>query len=104
MIHLVEGLNRYYSKFPDRKKGNFILRKVINSNPVVKSQKTFTAQIWFSYNGTSIVICEANISKRVVTEPEKVKIIEELSVLLTESLLEYISTKNFKELCNDPNE
>ena len=38
---IVEGLNVYYEGFPNRRKGYFVLHKIIDTNPVVKSQKTY---------------------------------------------------------------
>lgn len=48
----------------------------------------------------NIIAINVRISQRVVTEAEESKIQAELVIILTKSLLEYVNSQNFKELCN----
>lgn len=101
---IVEGLNQYYGTFPNRRVGNFVLRKVIENNIVVKSQKLYRVQIYFVGKKGPHVAVEANIHHRVVTDEEEAKVLSLLTTSITKSLLEYINTEKFKELCYDSNE
>ena len=101
---IVEGLNIYYEGFPNRKKGYFVLHKIIDTNPVVKSQKTYRMQVWFVGKGIKEPAFGAQTTQRVVTDAEGIKTLSLLTTAITKSLLEYINTQNFKELCNDTNE
>lgn len=47
MNDIVEGLNKYYETFSNRRVGHFVLRKVIENNVAVKSQKLYRIQIYF---------------------------------------------------------
>lgn len=101
---IVEGLNQYYETFPNRRKGYFILHKIIDSNPVVKSQKTYRMQVWFVSGKEKIPAFGTQYSNRIVTDAEETKALSLLTTSITKSLLEYINKQDFKELCNDSNE
>ena len=104
MNDIVEGLNKYYETFHNRRVGHFVLRKVIENNVAVKSQKLYRIQIYFVGKKGPHVAVEANIHHRVVTDAEEAKVLSLLTTSITKSLLEYINTQDFKELCNDTNE
>ncbi len=99
--NIIEGLNVYYEGFPNRRKGYFVLHKTIDSNPIVKSQKTYRMQVWFVNGKEKIPSFKAQYSNRIVTDAEEDKALSSLTTSITISLLEYINTQNFKELCND---
>lgn len=101
---IVEGLNQYYETFPNRRNGYFILHKIIDSNPVVKSQKTYRMQVWFVSGKEKIPAFGTQYSNRIVTDAEETKALSLLTTSITKSLLEYINKQDFKELCNDSNE
>lgn len=101
---IVEGLNVYYEGFPNRRKGYFVLHKIVDTNPVAKSQKTYRMQVWFVNKSEKIPAFGAQHSNRVVTDAEETKVLSLLTTSITKSLLEYINTQDFKELCNDTNE
>lgn len=101
---IVEGLNVYYEGFPNRRKGYFVLHKIIDSNPVVKSQKTYRMQVWFVSKSEKIPAFGTQHSNRIVTDAEEAKALSLLTTSITKSLLEYINKQDFKELCNDSNE
>lgn len=101
---IVEGLNVYYEGFPNRRKGHFVLHKIVDTNPVAKSQKTYRMQVWFVNKSEKIPAFGAQHSNRVVTDAEETKVLSLLTTSITKSLLEYINTQDFKELCNDTNE
>ena len=101
MNDIIEGLNVYYEGFPNRRKGYFVLHKIVDSNPVVKSQKTYRMQVWFVSGKEKIPAFGAQYSNRVVTDAEETKVLSLLTTSITKSLLEYINTQDFKELCND---
>lgn len=101
---IIEGLNVYYESFPNRRKGYFVLHKIIDTNPVVKSQKTYRMQVWFVSGKEKIPAFGTQYSNRIVTDAEESKVLSELTTSITKSLLEYINTQNFKELCYDSNE
>lgn len=101
---IVEGLNIYYEGFPNRRKGYFVLHKIVDTNPVAKSQKTYRMQVWFVNKSEKIPAFGAQHSNRVVTDAEETKVLSLLTTSITKSLLEYINTQDFKELCNDTNE
>lgn len=101
---IVEGLNVYYEGFPNRRKGYFVSHKIIDTNPVVKSQKTYRMQVWFVSKSEKIPAFGAQYSNRIVTDTEETKALSLLTTYITKSLLEYINTQNFKELCNGSNE
>ena len=101
---IVEGLNVYYEGFPNRRKGHFILHKIVDTNPVAKSQKTYRMQVWFVNKSEKIPAFGAQHSNRIVTDAEETKVLSLLTTSITKSLLEYINTQDFKELCNDTNE
>ena len=101
---IVEGLNVYYEGFPNRRKGYFVLHKIIDTKPVVKSQKTYRMQDWFVSKSEKIPAYGAQYSNRIVTDTEETKVLSLLTTYITKSLLEYINTQNFKELCNGSNE
>lgn len=104
MTNIIEGLNQYYESFPNRRKGYFVLHKIIDTNPVVKSQKTYRMQVWFVSKSEKIPAFGAQYSNRIVTDTEETKALSLLTTSITKSLLEYINTQNFKELCNGSNE
>ena len=101
---IVEGLNVYYEGFPNRRKGHFILHKIIDTNPVAKSQKTYRMQVWFVSKSEKTSAFGVQYFGRVVTNEEETRVLSVLTTSITKSLLEYINTQNFKELCNDSNE
>ncbi len=101
---IVEGLNVYYEGFPNRRKGYFVLHKIVDTNPVAKSQKTYRMQVWFVNKSEKIPAFGAQHSNRIVTDAEETKVLSLLTTSITKSLLEYINTQDFKELCNDTNE
>lgn len=101
---IIEGLNVYYEGFPNRRKGYFVLHKIIDTNPVVKSQKTYRMQVWFVSGKEKTPAFSTQYSNRIVTDAEKTITLSLLTTSITKSLLEYINTQNFKELCNDTNE
>ena len=101
---IVEGLNVYYEGFPNRRKGYFVLHKIIDTNPVVKSQKTYRMQVWFVSGKEKIPAFGTQHSNRIVTDAEETKALSLLTTSITKSLLEYINKQDFKELCNDSNE
>lgn len=101
---IVEGLNVYYEGFPNRRKGYFVLHKIVDTNPVVKSQKTYRMQVWFVNKSEKIPAFGAQHSNRIVTDAEETKVLSLLTTSITKSLLEYINTQDFKELCNGTNE
>ena len=101
---IVEGLNVYYEGFPNRRKGHFVLHKIVDTNPVAKSQKTYRMQVWFVNKSEKIPAFGAQHSNRIVTDAEETKVLSLLTTSITKSLLEYINTQDFKELCNDTNE
>lgn len=101
---IVEGLNVYYEGFPNRRKGYFVLHKIVDTNPVAKSQKTYRMQVWFVNKSEKIPAFGAQHSNRIVTDAEETKVLSLLTTSITKSLLEYINTQDFKELCNDSNE
>lgn len=101
---IVEGLNIYYEGFPNRRKGYFVLHKIVDTNPVAKSQKTYRMQVWFVNKSEKIPAFGAQHSNRIVTDAEETKVLSLLTTSITKSLLEYINTQDFKELCNDSNE
>ena len=101
---IVEGLNVYYEGFPNRRKGHFVLHKIVDTNPVAKSQKTYRMQVWFVNKSEKIPAFGAQHSNRIVTDAEETKVLSLLTTSITKSLLEYINTQDFKELCNDSNE
>ena len=101
---IVEGLNVYYEGFPNRRKGYFVLHKIVDTNPVAKSQKTYRMQVWFVNKSEKIPAFSAQHSNRIVTDAEETKVLSLLTTSITKSLLEYINTQDFKELCNDTNE
>lgn len=104
MTNIIEGLNQYYESFSNRRKGYFVLHKIIDTNPVVKSQKTYRMQVWFVNKKDRIPAFGAEYSGRIVTDAEESKVLSELTTAITKSLLEYINTEKFKELCYDSNE
>lgn len=104
MNDIVEGLNVYYEGFPNRRKGYFVLHKIVDTNPVVKSQKTYRMQVWFVSKSEKIPAFGTQYSGRIVTDAEESKVMSELTTYITKSLLEYINTQDFKELCNAGNE
>lgn len=97
---IVEGLNAYYEGFPNRRKGYFVLHKIIDTNPVVKSQKTYRMQVWFVSKSEKIPAFGTQYSNRIVTDAEETKALSLLTTSITKSLLEYINKQDFKELCN----
>ena len=97
---IVEGLNVYYEGFPNRRKGYFVLHKIVDTNPVVKSQKTYRMQVWFVSKSEKILAFGTQHSNRIVTDAEETKVLSLLTTSITKSLLEYINTQDFKELCN----
>lgn len=101
---IVEGLNVYYEGFPGRRKGYFVLHKIIDTNPVVKSQKTYRMQVWFVSGKEKIPAFGTQYSNRIVTDAEETKALSLLTTSIIKSLLEYINKQDFKELCNDTNE
>ena len=101
---IVEGLNVYYEGFPNRRKGYFVLHKIVDTNPVAKSQKTYRMQVWFVNKSEKIPAFGAQHSNRIVTDAEETKALSLLTTAITKSLLEYINKQDFKELCNDTNE
>ena len=101
---IVEGLNVYYEGFPNRRKGHFVLHKIVDTNPVAKSQKTYRMQVWFVNKSEKIPAFSAQHSNRIVTDAEETKVLSLLTTSITKSLLEYINKQDFKELCNDTNE
>lgn len=101
---IIEGLNIYYESFPKRKQGHFVLHKIVDINPVVKSQKTYRVQVWFVTRGENTPAFGVTYSNRIVTESEESKALSIVNIQLTKSLLEYINTQDFKELCNAGNE
>ena len=101
---IVEGLNVYYEGFPNRRKGYFVLHKIVDTNPVAKSQKTYIMQVWFVNKSEKIPAFGAQHSNRIVTDAEETKVLSLLTTSITKSLLEYINKQDFKELCNDTNE
>ena len=101
---IVEGLNVYYEGFPNRRKGYFVLHKIVDTNPVAKSQKTYRMQVWFINKSEKIPAFGAQHSNRIVTDAEETKVLSLLTTSITKSLLEYINKQDFKELCNDSNE
>lgn len=101
---IVEGLNVYYEGFPNRRKGHFVLHKIVDTNPVAKSQKTYRMQVWFVNKSEKIPAFGAQHSNRIVTDAEETKVLSLLTTSITKSLLEYINKQGFKELCNDTNE
>lgn len=101
---IIEGLNMYYEGFPNRRKGYFVLHKIVDTNPVVKSQKTYRMQVWFVSKSEKIPAFGTQHSNRIVTDAEETKVLSLLTTSITKHLLEYINTQNFKELCNDSNE
>lgn len=101
---IVEGLNVYYEGFPNRRKGYFVLHKIVDTNPVAKSQKTYRMQVWFVNKSEKIPAFGAQHSNRIVTDAEETKVLSLLITSITKSLLEYINKQDFKELCNDTNE
>lgn len=101
---IVEGLNVYYEGFPNRRKGHFVLHKIVDTNPVAKSQKTYRMQVWFVNKSEKIPAFGAQHSNRIVTDAEETKVLSLLTTSITKSLLEYINKQDFKELCNDSNE
>lgn len=101
---IVEGLNVYYEGFPNRRKGYFVLHKIVDTNPVAKSQKTYRMQVWFVNKSEKMPAFGAQHSNRIVTDAEETKVLSLLTTSITKSLLEYINTQDFKELCNDSNE
>ena len=101
---IVEGLNVYYEGFPNRRKGYFVLHKIVDTNPVAKSQKTYRMQVWFVNKREKIPAFGAQHSNRIVTDAEETKVLSLLTTSITKSLLEYINIQDFKELCNDTNE
>ena len=101
---IIEGLNVYYEGFPNRRKGYFVLHKIVDTNPVAKSQKTYRMQVWFVNKSEKIPAFGAQHSNRIVTDAEETKVLSLLTTSITKSLLEYINTQDFKELCNDTNE
>lgn len=101
---IVEGLNVYYEGFPNRRKGYFVLHKIVDTNPVAKSQKTYRMQVWFVNKSEKIPAFGAQHSNRIVTDAEETKVLSLLTTSITKSLLEYINKQDFKELCNDSNE
>lgn len=100
MNDIIEGLNVYYEGFPNRRKGYFVLHKIVDTNPVVKSQKTYRMQVWFVSGKEKIPAFGAQYSNRVVTDAEETKVLSLLTTSITKSLLEYINKQDFKELCN----
>ena len=101
---IVEGLNVYYEGFPNRRKGYFVSHKIVDTNPVAKSQKTYRMQVWFVNKSEKIPAFGAQHSNRIVTDAEETKVLSLLTTSITKSLLEYINKQDFKELCNDTNE
>ena len=101
---IIEGLNIYYESFPKRKQGHFVLHKIVDTNPVVKSQKTYRMQVWFVSKSEKIPAFGTQYSNRIVTDAEETKALSLLTTSITKSLLEYINTQDFKELCNAGNE
>lgn len=101
---IVEGLNVYYEGFPNRRKGYFVLHKIIDTNPVVKSQKTYRMQVWFVSKSEKIPAFGAQYSNRIVTDTEETKALSLLTTSITKALLEYVNSQEFKELCKNGNE
>lgn len=59
---IVEGLNVYYEGFPNRRKGYFVLHKIVDTNPVAKSQKTYRMQVWFVNKSEKILhLCSVSL-------------------------------------------
>ena len=100
MIDIIEGLNKYYESFPNKREGYFVLHKIIDINPVVKSQKTYRIQVWFVSKSEKIPAFGTQYSNRIVTDAEETKVLSLLTTSITKSLLEYINKQDFKELCN----
>ena len=92
---IVEGLNVYYEGFPNRRKGYFVLHKIVDTNPVVKSQKTYRMQVWFVNKSEKMPAFDAQHSNRIVTDAEETKVLSLLTTSITKSLLEYINTQDF---------
>lgn len=97
--HIIEGLNLYYESFETRVKGHFIVLKTIDANPVIKSQKVYKAQVWFIRGKDKQLAFEETVTCRSVSDYDKESALGKLSSLLTKSLLDYISTQEFKKLC-----
>lgn len=104
MTNIIEGLNQYYETFPNRRKGHFVLHKIIDTNPVVKSQKTYRIQVWFVNKKERIPAFGAEYSGRIIVDTEESKVMSLLTTAITKSLLEYINKEKFKELCYDSDE
>ena len=73
------------------------MHKIVDINPVAKSQKTYRVQVWFVTRGEKIPAFGTQYSNRIVTDAEDTKTLSLLTTSITKSLLEYINTQNFKE-------
>lgn len=97
---IIEGLNIYYESFPNRKKGYFVPHQTVEANPVVKILKKYEVKVYFVQDKDRTCVFGAQITDRITSDTEKSIILPKLATLLTQSLLEYINTQDFKELCN----
>ena len=100
IIDIIEGLNRYYESFNERDRGQFILHKVIEDNPIVKSQKMYEVSIWYVKEGYKEKIIQQEAAHRVVTELEFKQMESEIISSIIYSLLEFTNSIKFKNMCN----
>lgn len=70
---IIEGLNVYYEGFPNRRKGYFVLHKIVDTNPVVKSQKTYRMQVWFVSKGERYLHLVLNILIELLLMQKRLK-------------------------------
>lgn len=94
---IIEGLNTYYQQKTNRK-GQFILQKRIDPNLVIPTIKSLKAIIHFVNEDINKPVLSCTYSQRVVTEEEVTQADIMITQLVTFNLLEYITSKEFKEL------
>ena len=71
-----------------------------SQSTIIKAYKTYRVRVWFVSNSERASIVEIGISDRVITPTEENKVLALLAVSLSKSLLEYVGSKEYKDLCN----
>lgn len=97
---IIEGLNKYYESFDNRDKGVFVLHKVIEDNPIVKSQKIYKASIWYIDGTSKDLLVQTIVNYRVTNEIEISQMEAKLVIKLIYSLLEFTNSIKFKNMCD----
>lgn len=97
---IIEGLNRFIeSKRDTPTKGHIVLRKQVNQNSAFKAYKTFVLSIYYVDGRKSYLLEEIQYTDKVLSGQEDT-VAKELAILLTEKVLNMVTSDYFNLIIN----